>query len=422
MEQAFEWFVGVDWATDAHQVCVIDCEGHTRWDREVPHTATDVHAFVEWLAATTGAERSRIGIAIETPRGALVDTLIERGFAVFSINPKQLDRFRDRFSVAGAKDDRLDARVLGASLRTDPQAFRRVASDDPLIVQVRELTRMEETLQQDLVRATNRLREQVSRIHPALLTLCGPADEAWFWSLVEQAATAADRARLSATDVKTLLSTHRIRRVTAEEVLAAVRTASFFTAPGVVDAARLHIHALVEQLRFLTGQRRRCATQLEHLLEQLRAGDNAEGQPAEHRDIDILESLPGVGRMVTATMLAEATRPLAERDYATLRGCVGTAPVTARSGKRRRPLVTMRRACSHRLRQAAYHWGRVSIQKDAASRTYYDRLRARGHSHGRALRSVVDRWLRILVAMLKHRTLYDPARFEVQPIAVTVTA
>ena len=35
---------------------------------------------------------------------------MERGFAVHALNPKQLDRFRDRFS--GAKDDRRDARVL----------------------------------------------------------------------------------------------------------------------------------------------------------------------------------------------------------------------------------------------------------------------------------------------------------------------
>jgi hypothetical protein len=63
------------------------------------------------------------------------------------------------------------------------------------------------------------------------------------------------------------------------------------------------------------------------------------------------------------------------------------------------------------LRQALYHWSRVSIQQDRAARAYYDALRARGHGHARALRSVADRWLRILVAMLTSRTLYDPSRF-----------
>ena len=112
--------------------------------------------------------------------------------------------------------------------------------------------------------------------------------------------------------------------------------------------------------------------------------------------------------MVTVAMLTQAAAPLATRDYDRLRAHVGTAPITKASGKQ--CLVQMRAACAERLREAAYHWGRVSIQHDASAAAYYRRLRMRGHTHGRALRSVVDRWLRILVAMLRHRTLYDPKR------------
>ena len=41
-----------------------------------------------------------------------VKSLMERRFVVYTINPKPLDRFRDRFSPAGAKDNRRDARAL----------------------------------------------------------------------------------------------------------------------------------------------------------------------------------------------------------------------------------------------------------------------------------------------------------------------
>ncbi len=64
------------------------------------------------------SEPGTVAIAIETSWGALVETLLDCGFAVFSINPKQVDRFRDRFTVAGAKDDTRDALVLASSLRT----------------------------------------------------------------------------------------------------------------------------------------------------------------------------------------------------------------------------------------------------------------------------------------------------------------
>ena len=43
-----------------------------------------------------------------------------------AINPKQMDRFRDRFTASGAKDDRRDARVLADSLRTDRRSFRQL--------------------------------------------------------------------------------------------------------------------------------------------------------------------------------------------------------------------------------------------------------------------------------------------------------
>jgi hypothetical protein len=62
------------------------------------------------------------------------------------------------------------------------------------------------------------------------------------------------------------------------------------------------------------------------------------------------------------------------------------------------------------LRNALYHWARTSVVWDAASKKTYAQFRARGHSHGRALRSMADRWLKVLTSMLSTRTLFDPQR------------
>ena len=64
-------------------------------------------------------------------------------------------------------------------------------------------------------------------------------------------------------------------------------------------------------------------------------------------------------------------------------------------------------ACNGRLRHALYHCARVAVIRDLPSKTYYTAQRQRGHSHGRALRAVADRLLRILVAMLTTGTLFD---------------
>jgi hypothetical protein len=78
------------------------------------------------------------------PHGPVVDTLSDLGFVVYAINPKQLDRLRDRFSVAGAKDDRRDAYVLADGLRNDRHLFRRLQAPDPRLVELRAWSRLAE--------------------------------------------------------------------------------------------------------------------------------------------------------------------------------------------------------------------------------------------------------------------------------------
>jgi hypothetical protein len=71
--------------------------------------------------------------------------------------------------------------------------------------------------------------------------------------------------------------------------------------------------------------------------------------------------------------------------------------------------VLRRQAAHNRLANAAYHWARVAVQRDPRSRQKYAALRARGHGHARALRSVADRLLAVACAMLAAGTPFDPA-------------
>ena len=256
MAERFDWFVGIDWATVDHQVCVVDAAGGEVRQRPVAHTAVAVRAFVDWLRQHVD-DLTTVAVGIETPRGALVATLMEQGLAVFAVNPKQLDR-RDRHTVAGAKDDRRDARVLADSLRTDAGAFHRVEMDDARLVQLREFVHVEAALATDVSRLTNRLRDQVHRVQPALLALCAAADAPWFWTLWEQAPTVAAQRRLSSEAIGAILAARRIRRVTAAEVHAAVQAPALTTAPGVLEATEAHIAVLLPQLRLIVAQRTAC--------------------------------------------------------------------------------------------------------------------------------------------------------------------
>lgn len=405
LQSDFQYLVGIDWGSEKHRVCLMDRTGSIVEERWVEHSGNSLAELVEWLRRQTLESPSALAAAIEVPRGAIVETLLEHGFAVFSINPKQLDRFRDRYSPAGATDDRRDAFVLADSLRTDMHCFHAVRIDEPAMIRLRELSRLEDEISQELSRATNRLREQIHRFFPQLLELCESADEPWLWALFERAPFPAPAARLSEARIARILAQHRIRRITAAEVRAILKTRPLTLAPGAAEAAAEHALMLLPRLRLLHRQRTDLARRISALLEELAAP--AEGQ-SEHRDAAILLSLPGLGRKVAATMLSEASQAIAERDYHALRCYSGTAPITHQSGKKK--VVLMRRGCNERLRNALYHWARVSLVCDLKSKQVYAAMRACGHSHGRALRGMADRWLQVLISMLRHRTLYDAQR------------
>jgi transposase len=416
MTEEIDWLVGVDWASTEHQVCLMDATGVVMDERAFPHSGSGLDRLCRWLLQTTGAEAGSIGVAIEVPHGPVVETLIERGFVVHAINPKQLDRFRDRFTMAGSKDDRLDARVLADALRTDRPRLRHLHPLSEEIVALREVSRLVEDLQQERTRLTNRLREQLWRYYPQFLQLTDDLGEPWILALWQQAPTPAKAGRIHKTTVAHLLKANRIRRTDAEAVLATLRQPAVQVAPGTAEAACRHIKSLVVRLKVVNRELKEATAELNQRTAALSIDDDAPpGQPVEQRDATILQSMPGIGPIVLATLLAEGSDALRRRDYHALRSLCGVAPVTKRSGKRL--VVVMRQACQIRLRNAVYHWARVATQHDAKSRQRYQALRARGHSHARALRSVGDRLLAVACAMLT-----SGETFRAEPTEVTQPA
>ncbi|MEH2556262.1 transposase [Bradyrhizobium algeriense] len=417
MVEDVHWFVGIDWATQNHRVCLLDAEGRRVGEREFVHGGAGLTELRDWLLEKTKAAPGRIAVAIEMPHGPVVEMLLEHGFTVFAINPKQLDRFRDRFTVAGAKDDSRDALVLGDSLRTDRKAFRQLATDDPTVIELREWSRLMDELLQERTRLANRLRQQLWRYYPQAAELTDDVADDWFLALWQKVPTPAAAAKVSEKAIARILKEHRIRRLDATTVLQTLRKAALFVAPGTREAACVHIRSLVARMHLINQQIKEAGAALDGLCDSLAAQDeeNSSGQSHEQCDVAILRSWPGIGRIVLATLLTEAAQPLQARDYHALRALAGVAPVTRQSGKQR--FVIRRLACNKRLQTAVHHWSRVAIQRDAAARRRYDALRQRGHGHARALRGVADRLLSALCATLTHRILYEADQRSAQTVA-----
>jgi len=284
---------------------------------------------------------------------------------------------------------------------------RLLAALDPTVIELREWSRIASDLGTERNRLTNRLREQLWRYFPAMLELESDLGAPWLLDLWELAPTPGKAARIREGTLAKLLKRHRIRRFDAAHVLDVLRQPAVQVAGGTVEAASAHIKMLIARIRLVSGQVKEAHRRLDALPARLIPAEEAQAGQQKQHDVEILASLPGVGRIVLATLLAEAWNGLQRRDYAALRSLTGVAPVTKRSGKS--CVVVRRQACHDRLANAVYHWARVAVQHDPRSRAKYAELRSRGHSHGRALRSVADRLLNVACAMLKSGAAFNPS-------------
>ena len=165
-------------------------------------------------------------------------------------------------------------------------------------------------------------------------------------------------------------------------------------APDVVaEAMGATVAALVSVIRELS-------VQIAKLEETLAQGFE------QHPDTKVILSLPGLGTILGARVLGEFGDDPNRYDNANCRkNHAGTSPITKASGKHK--VVLARFVRNRHLADACYLWAFSSLQASRGARAFYDRRRARGDTHHRALRALANRLVGILHGCLRHNTLYD---------------
>lgn len=405
--------VGIDWGSESHQVCRIDGEEEPR-QRNFPHTGEGLRALVGFVLEGE-IDPEQIAVAIEVNHGAVVEALLAKGLRIHSINPKLLDRLRDRFSLAGAKDDRRDAFVLASCVESDAHAFRKIEPGNEENSRLRAATRLREELKSERRANTNRLWNELRDCRPELLPLCPAADEPWLWALIEKAPSPSEGAKLTRASVGAVLKRHRIRRLTSEEVQGALRRDVLSLRSAYIESHAARVLVLVARLKLAQDQIVKVEKQISAALaERVKAEEKT-----ERRDLTILLSLPGFGSLTVATALGESGDAFDRRDYNALRSLCGAAPITKQSGGTR--CVVMRQVCQPRLRVALHLAALRASRIDPKLGDLFLRARARGQSVGRAVRNIVDRLLFLAVQLLKKNQLYDIQLRQLAPEMATTS-
>lgn len=134
----------------------------------------------------------------------------------------------------------------------------------------------------------------------------------------------------------------------------------------------------------------------------------------QHQLAPILRSVPGLGPVLAARVLAEAGDDLTRfTSPAGLRAFAGTAPVTRASG--RSHYVKARKIRNKRLGDACHWWAFATLTRSPGARAHYDRRRAAGDHHNAALRNLANKLLGRLWWCLRNNQPWDDHAAWAQP-------
>ncbi len=390
--------VGIDWADAEHVYCLMDDTGSILETGTIPHSAEGL-ARLATSIRTHAKEPDEIYVALETAHGPLAGMLLEHGFTVYPINPKAVDRHRERFRVAGAKSDLRDAWCLATLLRTDRALYRPLRPDSEAAQELRTLTRDRAELVRTRTMLSNQLTACLKAYFPEFLALFADPDRPVALALLRTFPT---RDALHAASVKRLETFLRKHHY-----------------PGSADKAR-EIHAALSQPAFriapvVIRTKARLATTL--VQQSMTLGQEIEAYDAEiqrilqiHPDGELYRSLPGAGDLLAARMVGELGDNRDRYPEAAVAQCeAGTAPITKASGTTR--TVRFRRACIHPLREVMWQFAFCSLRYCPWANAYYRRARKRGKKHAEAVRMLGNVWLRIIIAMRRDHRPYDEAIF-----------
>jgi transposase len=161
------WYVGLDWADTHHDVLMLDEAGRRVASRRFAHSHAGLNELKQFLLGIA-ASPEELACIVETTHGLLITFLLEEGFPVYPMNPKQANQLR---KVAGAKTDTIDAQLLAKLGRLDLADLRRLEPDSPTVAELKTLTRDQDALIQRQTRLVNQLTACLKEYYPAALQL-----------------------------------------------------------------------------------------------------------------------------------------------------------------------------------------------------------------------------------------------------------
>lgn len=390
-------YVGMDWADQSFQICLIDDQGTIREEFSIRKTLEGFGQLLDRVRPYGEVE-----FAIETTRSALVDFLLVQGFRISWINPNQIASYRGRYKTSSVKDDKLDAYVIAQALRVDKAVLPLIEPRPDRVERLSILWHDSEQLIQDQTRLKNRLLATLKEYYPAFLDAFSDPTSPSALAFLEKYPAQEPAAALSGKEVSEFFKTQGVHRLEyAQRVHDALHRRSLSIRPILIETKSRLAVVLARQLLEI----RQAIKSYDEALEEA-------GQEVE--EIRPLEGIEGIGlRGRIGAFVYFHHRSWA--DYEAAQAACGMRPGTSASGAFR--AVHFRFSCIKWARQVFTQMAFTTLHHQRWARLYYDLKRKEGKKHYHALRCLGNVWIKILFQLWKNQSTYD---HEKHYIAMTV--
>lgn len=382
-------YCGLDVGKDQHHACALDPCGKRLHDRALPNDETALVGVFTELSA-----RGPVLVVVDQPAsiGALsIAVARSLDIEVAYLPGLAMRRIADLHPGEGKTDAR-DAFVIADAARTMPHTLRRVGTDDETLAGLSVLAGYDQDLAAQSTRLTNRLRDALLHVHPALERLLGKhIHRGGVLDMLAQAPTPQALRDLGTESITATMRTRspRLAKTLPQQILAALDTQTVLV-PGTTEFGRV-IAGVAAQLSDVLAERAALTRDLEARLEA-------------HPLAEVLTSMPGVGVRTAIAVLTIVKDGSAFPTAGHLAAYAGLSPVTRRSGSSVKGETRSQRG-NHALKSALFLSAFASLS-DPTNRTYYDRKRAEGKRHNAALICLARRRVDVMFAMLRDRTPY----------------
>jgi len=392
-ETSYFWF-GIDWHDNSHTVHVFQPSTNRHERFTVPHSAQGLETLVQRITAvgTVG------GIAVEATRNLLVVKLVQAGLPVYAVNPKISKDWRSSYSVAGAKSDAGDARVLAEGVWHHHEHLRTSSLPSASMQELTQLCEDEKHFIDQRTAWVQELQAVLKQYHPQALRFFDDWTAPTAWDFVATFATPEALAKATKARLCRFLAARHIGMSPRwqQRIDQRSQALEWPQDPGTVAALALRVKTLVTALKALEKQLREYRKRIETLF-------------ATREEAQVFSSLPGAGAKLAPRLCTIFGENHSEYDSAdTVRQLGGVSPVTKDSGKKKE--VFMRRACRKKWRNTLHLFAQLSKARCLWAKAYYRLCRDRGDNHATALRKLAYKWLAIIYRMWQTQSTYDEQR------------